>query len=348
MATTRIFSNPRPQFRKDDGTVNSNGRLYFRTPGANSTTLKSVYSDVDLTIPYTNPVILDSNGRAPTIYLDGDYNIQETTSSGAQLWRVDNYQPVTFEGQFNAWSASLSYAVNDVVQYTNGKYYVSLQSGNLGQTPPSATTYWSEVFFLTVYNASTEYETSSVVYYDGNIWTSYDGPHTGITPGTDETKWRLPGDTPPKSGFVGSSFIYLDGGTGATISYDIASNVTISTYETVGDTGTGADNIWSALPALPETAKALILVAEVTGSKSSGADSVFSVSCQFRRPGDDRVFLGALARGYGGATAGRTDIGAQNTCIVPLDGSTTFEAYWTTTGTPDSSSVTLYYVGYTE
>lgn len=191
MATTRIFSNPRPQFRKDDGTVNSNGRLYFRVPGANTTTLKNVYSDSALTIPYSNPVILDSVGRAPTIYLDGDYNVQETTSGGSQLWRVDNYQPVAFEGQYNQWSASLTYAVNDIVQYTNGKYYVSLQSSNLGRVPSGNTVYWSEVFFITVYNASETYGIDDVVYYSGKLYTSLQASNIGNTPSTSFASWNV-------------------------------------------------------------------------------------------------------------------------------------------------------------
>jgi hypothetical protein len=345
MATTRIFSNPRPQFRKDDGSVNSNGRLYFRTPGAGSTTLKSVYSDAALSIPYTNPVILDANGRAPTIYLNGDYNVQETTSTGAQLWRVDNYQPVAFEGQYNAWSASLTYAVNDIVQYANGKYYVSLQSGNVGQTPSSATTYWSEVFFLTVYNASVSYATSSVVYYDGGLWTAYDGPHSGVTPGTDETKWRLSGDVPPKSGFTGVGFIYFGGGVGAGISYSVTSNVTAATYETIGRSS--GDNLWAGLPSIPSTAKALLLTVSVDAMKNTGADERFSVSCFFRKPGETRVFPGAGCKSFGGATA-QGNAAADNTTIVPLDADGEFEVYWSTLGTPDNAEITLYYVGYME
>ena len=94
---SRIYSDPRPQYFKEDGiTVNSNGKLYFWQPGPSTTTPKPVYSDIALTIDLTNPVNLDANGRAPAMYLNGDYNVQhvEVTATGeVQIWRVDYYEP---------------------------------------------------------------------------------------------------------------------------------------------------------------------------------------------------------------------------------------------------------------
>ena len=93
---SRIFNDPAWQSTKDDGSLNTSGKIYFREPGANSTTLKSVYSDAGLTLPLTNPVILGGDGRPGTeIWLNGDYNIQITDSSDppVQIERVNNYEP---------------------------------------------------------------------------------------------------------------------------------------------------------------------------------------------------------------------------------------------------------------
>ena len=349
MGTNRVFTDPRPQQFKTDGvSINSNGKLYFREPGPGSTTLKTVYSDRDLSVALTNPVILDSQGRFPTIYLNGDYNVQHTDSADVQIWRVDNYQPAVVDGQFDDWDAALTYSVGDYVRYTDGNYYVSEQSSNNGKVPSSSPLWWSQAFFLEVYNSSKTYQTDDVVYYNGNLWTAYNGPHSGTTPGTDDTKWRLPGYAPPKAGFIDLSYTYLDGGSGATISYDVGTNVTESTYESIGPTGSGADNIWATLPSIPSTAKAIILTSSVGVMKNTGSDERFSISCQFRKTGDDRVYFGSIGRNYGGATAGQAEAYGYNTIIVPLDDSLRFDAFWSTLGSPDTTSVTLYYVGYME
>ncbi len=348
MTENRVFTDPRPQSKKADGSVNTNGKLFFREPGSNTTTLKSVYSDKALQIAYTNPVILDDEGRIPTIYLNGDYNVQMTDSNESQLWRVDNYQPSVSGEQYSAWDASITYSANDIVRYTDGEYYVSLQSSNLGRTPSATSTYWSQTYLFVVYNSSQEYQTGDVVYYNGALWASYNGPHTGVTPGTDSTRWRLQGNAPQKSGFIDLSFMYLDGGTGATITYDVSTNVTESTYESIGPSGSGADNEWSTLPSIPSTAKALIISTSILVIKNTGADERFSLACQFRQTGDDRVYLGASGRNYGGATAGEAQASSRMNVIVPLDSNLRFDAFWSTLGSPDTSTVDIYYVGYLE
>lgn len=343
----RVFTDPRPQQFKADGSLNSNGKLYFYEPGATGTTKKAIYSDSALTAQLVNPVILDSAGRFPTIYLqETDYAVLHTNSSDVQIWRVGNYQPPSLDSQYNDWDASINYGLNDFVRYTDGKYYVSLQAANQGRTPAISSAYWSQGFFLTAYNSLETYQNNDVVYYLGDIWTAYNGPHTAITPGTDDDSWRSPGFAPPKSGFIDTSFTYLGGGAGATISYDLTSNVALATYESIGPTGSGATNIWSTLPAIPADAKALILSANVLAIKTTGTDERFSLSCQFRQTGGTRVFLGASTRGFGGATVGQDDAASDNTFIVPLDTSLRFDGFWNTLGSPDTSTVTLYYVGY--
>jgi hypothetical protein len=343
----RVFTDPRPQQFKADGSLNSNGKLYFYEPGATSTTKKAIYSDKGLASQLVNPVILDSAGRFPTIYLqESDYAVLHTNSDDVQIWRVNNYQPPSLDSQYNDWDASIEYGLNDFVRYTDGKYYISLQAANQGRTPAISSAYWSQGFFLTAYNSLKSYSTNDVVYYLGDIWTAYNGPHAGITPGTDDTRWRLPGFAPPKSGFIDASFTYLGGGAGATISYNVTANLAAATYESIGPTGSGADNIWASLPAIPSDAKALILTAAIVAQKTTGADERFSLSCQFRQTGGTRVFFGAQARGFGGTTHGQDDASSYNTFTVPLDSNLRFDGYWSTLGAPDSSTVTLYYVGY--
>lgn len=48
-------------------------RITFCEPG--TTTPKAVYSDKELTMPMFNPVIADSDGVYPQIYLNGGYSL---------------------------------------------------------------------------------------------------------------------------------------------------------------------------------------------------------------------------------------------------------------------------------
>jgi hypothetical protein len=48
--------------------------------------------------------------------------------------------PVSFQG---AWSGATTYATGDVVSYSDGSSYVSLQAGNLNNNPVSSPAFWS-------------------------------------------------------------------------------------------------------------------------------------------------------------------------------------------------------------
>jgi|GEM_PF-6622374 len=192
MATTRVFTDPRTAYTKLDGvTVNSAGKLYFREPGTNSTTLKNVYANKELTTPLLNPITLDSSGRAPEIYLDGDYNVQLMDSDSVQVWRIDNYQNIIVEGQFDEWNVALTYAANDYVQYTDGNYYVSLQSENTGNIPGSSPSYWLRAFVsqFDAWESVLTYGTNDYVQYNGSYYVSLTTSNTGNTPDSSPTNW---------------------------------------------------------------------------------------------------------------------------------------------------------------
>lgn len=65
------------------------GLLYFYAAG--TTTPQSAYQDTSLTIPWPNPIVLDSAGRVPPFYLaDGQIKIRLTDSSGVPQVSADN------------------------------------------------------------------------------------------------------------------------------------------------------------------------------------------------------------------------------------------------------------------
>lgn len=65
------------------------GLLYFFAAG--TTTPQSAYQDVALTLPWPNPIVLDSAGRVPAFYLaDGQIKIRLANSAGVTQVAADN------------------------------------------------------------------------------------------------------------------------------------------------------------------------------------------------------------------------------------------------------------------
>lgn len=92
--TTSLSPLPKMQFLDENGKPYSGGLLYTCYPGTvcgptTTTDLKSTYTDYTGTVPNTNPVVMDSAGRA-NIWLSGYYKMALHTSAGVLVWTVDN------------------------------------------------------------------------------------------------------------------------------------------------------------------------------------------------------------------------------------------------------------------
>lgn len=86
---SRQFATPVFQSIDTAGIPRSGALLYFYQNG--TTTPQAVYSDNGLTTPLTNPVVADSGGQFPVIYLqNAQYTAKLTDSSGAVVWSTDN------------------------------------------------------------------------------------------------------------------------------------------------------------------------------------------------------------------------------------------------------------------
>jgi hypothetical protein len=71
-----------------EGRPLSGGLLYFLQSG--TTTPQSAFQDTSLTIPYSNPIVLDASGRIPAFYLaDGFIKIRLTDSAGVTVIAAD-------------------------------------------------------------------------------------------------------------------------------------------------------------------------------------------------------------------------------------------------------------------
>lgn len=86
MGTT--IPNVPPQFFDDNGAVVPGGLL--NTYEAGTTTPLATYSDVDLTVANTNPIVLDASGRATIFLQKASYKFVLTDAAGNTIWTRDN------------------------------------------------------------------------------------------------------------------------------------------------------------------------------------------------------------------------------------------------------------------
>lgn len=80
--TSNLYS-PSVQYADENGKPYAGGKLYFYTQ--NTFTPKTVWSDLAASVPLTQPVVLDSSGRA-VVYGAGIYRVVLQDSSGNQIF----------------------------------------------------------------------------------------------------------------------------------------------------------------------------------------------------------------------------------------------------------------------
>lgn len=115
---SKIFQLPRQVVLSNQGELIPGGKAYFYE--ANTAIPISVYSDSDLTVAHTNPVIADGNGRFPTIYIDNQqqYKVKLTDANDVELYSQD-YSSVD-EVLYGTSSAENTLGVTPNVAYPVG------------------------------------------------------------------------------------------------------------------------------------------------------------------------------------------------------------------------------------
>ena len=88
------INNPKFQALDSVGDPLTGGLLYTYEPG--TTTDKTTYSDQALSVPLSNPIVLNSRGE-PTgpadIFIDSATKFVLKTSAGVEIWSIDNVYP---------------------------------------------------------------------------------------------------------------------------------------------------------------------------------------------------------------------------------------------------------------
>lgn len=181
------FGSLDTQYFDDAGDPLVSGKIYFYETG--TTTPKNTFADINYTIPNSNPVVLTAAGRQPNIFFDGVAKAILTKSDDTQILVRD---PVgdTASTFGNAWIASKDYNANDVVQGSDGEFYVSLINGNVNNNPVTTTGSWTFLYSVE-WNAGTTYKLGSVVTYDTIVYQSLQNANLNKNPST-ETSWWVP------------------------------------------------------------------------------------------------------------------------------------------------------------
>jgi hypothetical protein len=92
----------------------------------------TVYKDPDLTNPYTNPIVLDSDGGCPPVYMqDAAYYIECRSAEGALQFTLENYTGAMFDPGTNGDPTN----VNNI--FVDGQFFFGNFSGetSAGVTP---------------------------------------------------------------------------------------------------------------------------------------------------------------------------------------------------------------------
>jgi len=181
------FGEINAQYFDDAGDPLSSGKIYFYESG--TTTLKTTYSDINFTIPNTNPVVLTAAGRQPNIFFDGVAKAILVDKNDVQILVRD---PVgqTASAFGDPWVATKIYSANAVVIGSDGVYYRSLVAANQNNDPTSTSGYWT-LLYSVEWNPGITYQEGAVVTYDGEQYQSLQNSNLNNNPSTSPTYWTL-------------------------------------------------------------------------------------------------------------------------------------------------------------
>jgi hypothetical protein len=181
------FNEINAQYFDDSGDPLSNGKIYFYETG--TTTLKDTFSDINQTIPNTNPVILTASGRQPNIFFSGTAKSILVDKNNVQILVRDPVgQTASVFG--DGWVATKIYSADAVVLGSDGQYYRSLASGNQNNDPTSTSGYWT-LLYSVEWNSGITYQEGAVVTYNGEQYQSLQNTNLNNNPSSATAYWVL-------------------------------------------------------------------------------------------------------------------------------------------------------------
>jgi len=179
------FGEINAQYFDDGGDPLGSGKLYFYESG--TTTAKDTFSDINLTIPNTNPVILTAAGRQPNIFFNGNAKGILTDKNDVQILVRD---PIGETGTNfgDAWVATTIYSANAVVIGSDGVYYRSLANGNQNNNPTTTSGFWTLLYSIQ-WSSGITYSAGDIVLLGTTQFQSLQNNNLNQNPATQTAFW---------------------------------------------------------------------------------------------------------------------------------------------------------------
>lgn len=183
--------NPVPQYQQG-GEPLANAKMYFFD--TNSNTPKTTFADASETTANTHPLILDAEGRLPNCFFSGLAKQILTDENDVQIFNRDPVGQELAISAFDTFDTSTSYQINAIVTTSDGRFFKSLISGNIGFNPVTDdSTHWQEISFSDFYAAGVTFGVNdkAISTVDGLSYISGVTPNKGNEPSANLDKWAL-------------------------------------------------------------------------------------------------------------------------------------------------------------
>ena len=184
------FGNLDTQFLDNAGDPLSFGKVAFYETG--STTPKVTYRDPSLNTPNELEVALTATGTLLyDVWFDGTARAELIDQDDVQVREIDPIGVSTTTGAFDPWDNVTTYAINDIVEGSDGAFYISITNGNQGNDPAAGNpTQWTQFYLLRVWNTNETYSNTQPVLRNGLAYTSTINNNTGNDPAADAVNWQ--------------------------------------------------------------------------------------------------------------------------------------------------------------
>jgi len=139
----------------------------------------------------------------------------------------------------------------------------------------------------------------------------------------------------------------LSGANTSYAAFDVDGGVTENTWESIGPTGSSADNIWASLDDVPSTATILLVdvYIEISTGSSVGALCKIDIAQEGVTPSSDQADITQYYESaYHGSDLAGDDL-KHSRLMIPLDSSQRFQARWFVSN-EDNINILFYYRGF--
>ena len=134
-------------------------------------------------------MILTAAGRQPNVFFDGVAKAILTSSTNVQILVRDPVGETT-SAFGDPWISSKIYSANDVVQGSDGEFYVSLAGNNTNNNPASTSGYWV-LLYSVEWNSGITYTEGAVVTVSNLLYQSLQNSNLNQNPVTQTAYWVL-------------------------------------------------------------------------------------------------------------------------------------------------------------